>query len=112
MTTLRSLAMIAALALPLGGCMYEFQGPFKPPLGNVFNATSQPTDITFDRTEIGTREGRAASELYFWMFSMGDCSVDTAARNGGLQQIDHIDSNHYNIFFGLYTRYETIAVGR
>jgi len=44
------------------------------------------------------------------LFAMGDASISTAAQNGGINQIHHIDHETLNIL-GIYARYTTIVYG-
>lgn len=77
-----------------------------------FNSTSAPVDITFEENGIGPREGHSKARSVFWLFSWGDASVATAARNGSISVVDHIDCRLFNVIFGFYQSYETIVYGR
>ena len=107
------LAVIAApiLCMVLGGCV---RSPVVPPMASFgFNNTSFPVDIEFDRTTIGLQKGTASSySVLFGLIAFGDCSVQTAARNGKLKEIDHLDARWFNVLVGLFERYDTIAWGK
>ncbi len=107
------LAVIAALILCsiLGGCV---RSPVVPPMASFgFNNTSFPADIEFDRTTIGTQKGTASAySVLFGLIAFGDCSVHAAAQNGKLKEVDHLDARWFNVLFGLFERYDTIAWGK
>ncbi len=44
------------------------------------------------------------------MVAIGDASVETAAKNGGIKKIHHVDSRTTNIF-GVYSEYTTVVYG-
>lgn len=105
------LGLLLVAAAASGGCTLVVT-PVLPYTGSAFHETSQPVDITFDRTRLGERRGTAESKAYFfYMVAKGDASVMAAARNGGLTQIDHVESEVLNIL-GLYVRYTTVVHGR
>lgn len=102
-------AALLILAAGLTGCMPRT--PVLPYYGTLFNDTSTPVDITFESNAIGPARGKAAATSVLWLFSYGDCSVQSAARDGNLATVNHVDADVTNILFGLYTRYETVAWG-
>ena len=44
------------------------------------------------------------------LVAVGDASVETAAKNGGIKKIHHVDSKTTNIL-GIYSEYTTIVYG-
>jgi hypothetical protein len=85
--------------------------PVMPYTGSAFHHSTQPVDIRFDETPIGPRRGEAESAAYFfYLFAKGDASIMTAARDGGISRIDHVECEVFNVL-GLYTRYRTIVFG-
>ncbi|MCL5270161.1 MAG: TRL-like family protein [bacterium] len=106
----KTLILVSLLsAAALGGCVST--SPVVPYYGAIgFNQTTAPVDITFDRTQIGDRVGKAACSNILGLVSWGDASVMTAARNGGIDRIDQVDCRMLNVI-GIYSSYETIVTG-
>ena len=44
------------------------------------------------------------------MVAIGDASIETAAKNGGIRKIHHVDTKTTNIL-GVYSEYTTIVYG-
>ena len=98
----------AALVFTMGCAMY--QAPVMPPAGLIFTNTAAPIDIDAEKTDMGNKIGKASSISILSLFSFGDCSINSAARNGDLQTINHSDYTYTNVF-GIYQRFTTIAYG-
>lgn len=90
---------MAALVVALlsAGCM-KLYANFKAPM-----------DIHVDNTFLGKKEGRASRHTVLWLVSWGDAGVAAAAKNGGLTRMDHMDSEIFQLLYGLYTQ-ETVVV--
>ncbi|MCC5794239.1 MAG: hypothetical protein JJT85_05820 [Chromatiales bacterium] len=97
MTGLRSAALALLAAGSLTGCIYS-------------NVTA-PLDINVDQTRIGSKTGKASMHVFAWSFAWGDAGVEAAAANGGLEVINHLDTERRFVLFGLYSRITTIAYG-
>lgn len=105
------LLLCSVLALMLSGCFIQVRAPVVPPIGYTYNETEFPVDIEFGPNDIGQTKGTAMSKSVLGCVSWGDASIQTAARNAGIQQIDHVDSTLYNIL-GVYTEYEVVVYGK
>lgn len=105
------LLSLASLTLLGGGCVISPRTPVLPYYGTLFNHTSAPVDITFNKTRIGDRVGKASAISVLGLISFGDCSIHAAAMSGGIQSVDHVDCELTNIL-GLFGKYETIVYGR
>lgn len=105
------LPLLIAPVLALSGCVVFYRAPVLPPQAGTFTNTGQPVDIDFDNTIIGHRRGEASSVSIIGLFGFGDCTVASAAREGNIDVVDHIDGEVLNIL-GLYTRMTTIVYGR
>jgi TRL-like protein family len=57
----------------------------------------------------GKKEGRASTHSVLWLVSCGDAGVAAAAKNGGLTTMNHMDSEIFQVLYGLYTQ-ETVVV--
>jgi len=91
-------SFLAGLAsLSLTGCMYS--------------DLRLPYDIDVDRTELGSKVGRADAKSIMFLVSWGDASTAAAADDGQIKSIRHLDIEYKVILWGLYLRRTTIAYG-
>ncbi|MBW1689996.1 MAG: hypothetical protein DRG87_00665 [Deltaproteobacteria bacterium] len=58
-----------------------------------------------------TKAGKATCYTYVWVVTVGDCSVATAMKNGGLTKIHHIDTEIKSILGGIYARHTIMVYG-
>ena len=83
-------------------------------------ATQQPlgilvTDNTLSK-EVGDNSvsskkvGTAMSQSYLGLIAIGDCSIETACKNGGITKISHVDWKVRNIL-GAIGEYTTTVYG-
>lgn len=90
------LVMIAA-AMAVSSCAYvDVKSPF---------------DTNLDKTELGSKVGVAQAYSVLWLFTWGDTSYATAAKNGNITVIRHADQQIQQVLFGLYTRWRIIVYG-
>ena len=85
-------------------------------LGIIFILTNQSranamgffyTDATYPITATGSkvedlsnlRRGQATATNILYLVETGDAGIDTAARNGGISKISHIDVNEVSVLF-------------
>lgn len=108
---LLKMALGLSLALFVSGCAGFVSSPVVPPLGTFFNSTTFPVDIEFEPTDIGSKSGSTKSCSVLGLVAWGDSSVETAAKNGGIKQIDHVDARFFNVL-GIYSEYEVTAFGK
>ena len=103
----RTFATILAslLAVGVAGCL---SAPFQPPNGAV-SMTKAPLS-TEGNWEIGSKRGEASSTSVLCLYASGDCSIATAARNGGLTKIGHVDYEYVNII-GIWQEATVIVYG-
>jgi hypothetical protein len=101
---LRRLGLAVSCAAMLAGCAVVGHGPVVAPITiDLRGPVSAGPATTSPKT------GRAEA----WgilVFATGDASISTAARNGGITRIHHVDHETLNIL-GLYARYTTIVYG-
>ena len=67
------------------------------------------TDL--DRTELGTKVGRANNYSVLWLVAWGDGSYAEAAHNGEITVLRHADVEVFSVLFGLYVRRTVIVYG-
>ena len=79
-----------------------------PVLGGLFADYTAGHSVGTDAMpyKVGTSECRS---ILGWV-ATGDCSIATAARNGGISQIHHVDYRFKNIL-GIIATYETFVYG-
>jgi hypothetical protein len=70
-----------------------------------------PYDENLDRTELGSKKGTGEGHSILWLFTWGDTSYGTAAKNGDITVIRHADQELFQILFGLYTRWRIVVYG-
>jgi hypothetical protein len=81
----------------------------KSPIGANWKA---PMNTNVNNITLGTKVGRASVKAYaFGLYSAGDMSVATAAANGGIKTIRHMDYEYTNAFFFAYQEMTTIVYG-
>ena len=105
MKKLSAIGFAALLAIGVAGCL---SAPFQPP-GGVVSVTTAPLS-TEGNWDIGTRKGEASSFSVLGLYASGDCSIATAARNGGLKKIGHVDYEYINVI-GIWQKATVIVYG-
>ena len=86
------LAAACAAAVVSAGCV---SAPFKPPMG-LYSEVTAPLS-TEGPVQLGPKSGQATSKTILGLVATGDCSLATAAKNGGLRKINHVDYKYKNI---------------
>ncbi len=70
-----------------------------------------PYDSNLDQTELGAKRGVAQAYSVLWLFTWGDASYATAAKNGHITVLRHADQEVQQVLFGLYTRWRIVVYG-
>ncbi len=104
---MKKAAIVLAVLLAVGvtGCL---SAPFQPP-GGVVSVTKAPLS-TEGNWDVGSKKGEASSFSVLGLYASGDCSIATAARNGGLKKIDHVDYAYVNVI-GIWQKATVIVYG-
>ena len=79
--------------------------------GCAYTSIKSPLDRDVNNTDLGSKIGKSNSYSVMHLVAWGDSSTATAADNGGITTIKHLDLEYYNLLFGLYSRVTTIAYG-
>lgn len=79
--------------------------------GCAYLHTQRPLSVNYDKTELGTKEGRASSYSLLWLVAWGNAGTKAAAENGGITSIDCADTEVVSVLLGLYTRVTTVVYG-
>ena len=70
-----------------------------------------PYDSNLNKTQLGDKKGVSQAYSVLWLFTWGDASYATAARNGHITVMRHADQEVQQILFGLYTRWRIVVYG-
>ena len=79
--------------------------------GCLYSHVTVPLSTNLDKTDLGHKKGEASIYSVVWLFAWGDSGGATAAKNGGITTMTHMDRELYIILFGIYTRTTTIVYG-
>lgn len=93
----KCLLLVVALAVSSTGCVYS--------------KVTRPLDTNVSETVLGDKVGRASAHGVVFLAAWGDAGVAAAAKQGGLERVQHLDVESMIILFGLYVRVTTIAYG-
>jgi hypothetical protein len=96
------LSAVALLALASGCVMVGV-----PITGSIYTDVMGPGPVTSNSGASKMGEATATGVLGF---VTGDCSIKTAAANGGITKIQHVDS-HATYILGVYGTYTTTVYG-
>ncbi|WP_034575019.1 TRL-like family protein [Helicobacter sanguini] len=92
---------MSGLALFVAGCAAPH------PTGVLFTSTTTP--VSGIETKY-SKTGQASCVSYLSLYAGGDCSVEAAAKAGGITTIKSVDFQSTN-YLGLYGKYTTIVKG-
>lgn len=97
MRSIKLAAVTVLVSLLLSGCLYaDYKAPY---------------DFYIDKAALGAKEGRASVYSVLWLVSWGDQGIPAAAKNGGITTVNHMDSETFQILFGIYTRQTIVVYG-
>ena len=107
-----TLALSAIAALGLSACAGAGMGAGAVP-GFLYTETKVPLfDTTTSTTsDAGTKSGTAMCKSILGWVAMGDCSVETAKKAGGISKISNVQVDVKNIL-GVYAEYTLKVVGQ
>lgn len=97
------LIVMALLGLVMGGCA-TYQ-----PLGVIYTDVKGPMAVG-DGPVSYSKVGIAEAQSVIGLIATGDCSIKTAAQNGGIKKIKYVDY-HVNNILGVIGRYTTTVYG-
>ena len=99
---MKKLFIILAATLLLGGCASSM------PMGTFYTDLSLPLTAT---SNSGTaKTGTAGCKSYLGLVATGDCSIETAKKNGGISKVTNVDWKAHNVL-GLFGEYQLIVKG-
>lgn len=79
--------------------------------GCLYSNVRFPLDKDLWETKLGTKVGVSSNHSIAWLVAWGDAGVESAAKNGNIRVINHMDMGIESYVFGLYTRRDTIVYG-
>ena len=106
--------MAGAMVVAGSGC---YTAPFKPPLGVVFTQVKAPLMVNQKHTPVAQASGSVSSSCVRipnpWVplsVAWEDCSVDKAAKAGGITDVHYADYEFFSVL-GIYNRMTVTAYG-
>ncbi|MBQ3217532.1 MAG: hypothetical protein IJB33_01505 [Akkermansia sp.] len=100
MKTIHTLALLTAVSLTLSSCG-------APRVGAIYTDVKAPVAAGSGG---GSRVGVATSTTYLGCVAIGDASIATAKRNGGISSITSVDEEIKSVL-GIVTTYTTTVRG-
>lgn len=76
--------------------------------GVLYTGVKEPVNATGNNR--GTKTGEASCTNVLGLVATGDCSIDTAAKNGGISSIKSVDQKTTSVL-GLFVKRTTIVTG-
>ena len=100
------LVLICFAALILSGCAYNSPVP-----GAIYTGTTFPSGdkVKLD-SETASKQGESSCYSVFALVGFGDCSINSAMKDGGITKIHHVDSSSMNVLY-FFFKYDTIVYG-
>jgi hypothetical protein len=92
------LVLFVFMLLTLNGCFADMRTPMIALSAN-------------HNGEVQSRVGTSSCYQYVWVIGLGDCSLTTAMRNGGITRVHHVDTALKTILFGAYSEMTMIVYG-
>lgn len=105
---MKKIFAIMLISFGLFGCT---TAPFQPSVGVMYTDTKAPLQLDYNNTDIGHRVGTGTSTSILGLFAFGDCSIQGAAREGGIKTIKHTDYEFTNVLFGVFTKTTVYVYG-
>lgn len=94
-----------AFALMMSGCMAYTQAPV---MGAIYTGVKAPIVATSNTSD--SKMGRATCKSILGLVALGDCSIATAAKDGGISHVKSVDYEATSIL-GIYAESTTIVTG-
>lgn len=105
---LLALALLGVLCLT--GCA-GYMSPVVPPFGCIYSDIKAPLSHEVNGAKVGSKVGTAEATSVLGIIALGDCSINTAAKNGGIETVTFADYDYTNILFGFFQSYKTRVYG-
>lgn len=102
---MKRLLAASALAFALTGCATATA----PVNGLLYSNVSAPLMVT-GSADKPTKVGRSYARSFFGLYATGDATIETAAKNGGITKIHHVD-HESQVILGVIADYTTVVYG-
>jgi hypothetical protein len=102
---MKQLLTLAALATLTSGCAMSSNAPVT---GGLYLGAKGATNATSN--DVGAKTGESCATSYLGVIGLGDASVASAAKAGGITKISSVDSDNMAIL-GLYAKNCTVVSG-
>lgn len=102
---LYSVCAIAASAMILSSCAMVST---PAGMGGLFTNVTAPGAVTSN--PVGNKVGTAKASNILGIICTGDCSINAAAKNGGVKKISHVDQIQKSVL-GIVASSETVVYG-
>lgn len=99
---MKKLIVISGIAILTFGCAAAGMN------GWLYTGVTEPVNAT--NTAQGTKKGEASCLNVLGIVAAGNCSIDEAAKNGGIKVIKTVDKKRSSVL-GLYVKETTIVTG-
>jgi len=93
------LVLILLMTFMLTGC------------GLIYTRVTMPLSTELNKTDLGHKQGESSMYSLLWLVAWGDSGAASAAKNGGITVLTHMDRGYEMVLFGIYTRTTTIVYG-
>lgn len=82
------------------GLLFMLSGTQANAMGLFYTDATYPVTATGVKTEnlSAMKKGTASTTNILFLVEVGDASIDTAAKNGGISKISHIDIQEKSVF--------------
>ena len=77
----------------------------------IYTQVKTPLDTDLWGNKLGDKQGESSYQSILWLFAWGDAGTEAAAKDGGINTLNHFDQEVLSILFGLYYRQKTIVYG-
>ena len=79
--------------------------------GCIYTHVTVPLSTELNKTDLGHKQGESSMYSVLWLFAWGDAGAASAAKNGGITVLTHMDRELLSVLFGVYGRVTTIVYG-
>lgn len=105
---IKNLIILSITATFLSSCIqyYDVQG-VNPKLGPT-------TQESYDNKVKSQARGEACVYNILWLFAVGDSSIETAKKNGNIEDISYVSTNykHFILYFPFFQKGCTVVYGQ
>lgn len=102
---IRKLSAIAILLSLSTGCAMSMN---QPVYGTIYQGAKGATAATSN--PLGARSGESCASSILGIIGLGDASIASAAKAGGITKISTVDSDNFGIL-GIYAKNCTVVTG-